>query len=75
MKLKLPLGVWVAIDVLRNRLPGARAMLKARDVAVSVHHPSNSVVVRFFFDSHADAATAYRTCEKLYDLDFDERAP
>ena len=66
-----------AIDLLRNRLPGALAMMKASDVAVSLEHRanSNSVVVSYFFNNRADCGNAYRACERLYEFDRIQREP
>ncbi len=61
-----------AIDIMRGRLPGALAMLKAEDIAISVHH--NDVRnehwcnVQFFFADGKDASRAYRAVERLYEM-------
>jgi len=62
-----------AIDVLRGRLPGALAMLKAEDIAISVHHNEarreHWCNVQFFFPNGGDASQAYRAVERLYEMD------
>ncbi len=62
-----------AVDVLCGRMPGALAMLKASDVAISVHHiderNSHWCRVDFFFANGADASSAYRAVERLYEMD------
>jgi len=65
-------NIRTAIDVLRNRMPGARAMLKAEDIAISVHHHDASgshwCRVEFFFRDGRDASAAYRAVERLYEM-------
>ncbi len=62
-----------AIDILRNRMPGALAMFKAEDIAISVHHngarDTHSCQVVFFFDHDAQACgNAYRAIERIYEM-------
>jgi len=59
-----------AIDILRGRIPGALAMLKANDIAISIHHKGNShcCQVWFWFDDPADCGNAYHAIERLYGL-------
>jgi hypothetical protein len=61
-----------AIDVLRNRLPGALAMLKATDIGISVHHVDAKNIhycrVEFEFPDGASASQAYRAVERLYEM-------
>jgi hypothetical protein len=61
-----------AIDLLRNRVPGALAMLKARDIGISVHHIDARNVhycrVEFDFPDAASASAAYRAIERLYEM-------
>ena len=60
-----------AIDVLRNRMPGALAMMRATDVSVLVHHSDKAgskVQVTFWFDNGAAASAAYPACERLYEF-------
>ncbi len=61
-----------AIDVLRGRLPGALAMLKAEDIAISVYHNDTRnehwCNVQFFFAEGKDASRAYRAVERLYEM-------
>lgn len=58
-----------AIDILRGRLPGALAMFKARDIAISVHSGrDNACQVIFFFDDQRDCGNAYRAIERLYEM-------
>lgn len=61
-----------AIDVLRGRLPGALAMLKAEDIAISVHHHDGRnnhwCRVEFFFRNPTEAGNAYRAVERLYKM-------
>lgn len=62
-----------AIDILRGRLPGALAMLKAEDVSISIHHQdarnNHWCRVEFFFLNDADAVRAYNAVERLYEMD------
>jgi hypothetical protein len=61
-----------AIDVLRNRMPGALAMLKATDIGISVHHVDAKNIhycrVEFEFPDSASASAAYRAVERLYEM-------
>ena len=62
-----------AWDILRGRLPGALAMLKAEEIAISVHHNdtqnTHACQVIFFFN-HDEAAcgNAYRAIERIYEM-------
>lgn len=62
-----------AIDILRNRMPGALAMLKAEDIGISVHHVDAKNIhycrVEFGFPDAASASQAYRAVERLYEMD------
>lgn len=62
-----------AIDVLRDRMPGALAMMKAKEIGISVHHNDASgshwCNVQFWFDNAADASAAYRAVERLYEME------
>ena len=61
-----------AIDVLRNRMPGALAMLKAVGIGISVHHIDSKGIhycrVEFEFSDAASASAAYRAVERLYEM-------
>jgi len=61
-----------AIDILRWRLPGALAMLKATDIAISTHSNSKGEqwnTVTFYFGQDAKAkGDAYRACERIYEF-------
>lgn len=61
-----------AIDVLRGRMPGALAMMRARDISISVHHKDSQGLhycrVEFDFENGADASMAYRAVERLYEM-------
>lgn len=63
-------NIRTAIDVLRNRLPGSLAMLKATDASVLVEHAKSGskVQVTYWFQDGAAASTAYRACERLYEF-------
>lgn len=73
-----------AIDVLRGRMPGAIAMLKADRVSISIHHrephqsstnpprASHWCEVRFHFDDPRACGNAYRAVERLYEMDRDQ---
>ena len=58
-----------AIDILKNRMPGALAMLKATDIGISVHHVDAKNIhycrVEFEFPDAASASAAYRAVERL----------
>ncbi len=61
-----------AIDIMRGRMPGALAMLKAKDVSVAIRHGADGsrVEVTYWFDKDmASAGNAYRACERLYEFD------
>lgn len=63
--------VRTAIDILRGRLPGALAMLKAEDIAVSTHSRGEDHwnTVTFYFGRDGGACgNAYRACEQLYEF-------
>ena len=69
-------GIRTAIDVLRNRLPGALAMLKAKDIAISVHGNSRNhwCTVTFWFDDDGKSCgDAYRAIERLYEMNRKQR--
>lgn len=65
-------NIKTAIDILKNRLPGALAMLKATDIAISTHSNDKGEqwnTVTFFFDRDAKArGDAYRACERIYEF-------
>jgi hypothetical protein len=69
-----------AIDILKNRMPGALAMLKAKDIAISTHSNDKGEqwnTITFYFDHDAEAkGNAYRACERLYEFNrSQERLP
>lgn len=69
-----------AKDILMNRLPGALAMLKAQDIAISTHSNDRGEhwnTITFFFDGDAKAkGDAYRAIERLYEMNrSQERMP
>lgn len=72
MSLSKLANIRTAIDILRGRLPGALAMLKATDIAISTHSNSRGEqwnTVTFFFDRDAKAkGDAYRACERIYEF-------
>lgn len=60
-----------AIDILRGRMPGALAMLKADDIAISTHSLGDDhwCQVTFWFGSDGHACgNAYRSVERLYEM-------
>lgn len=65
-------NIRTALDVLRNRMPGALAMLRAEDIGISVHHRDASGAhwcrIDFSFTSAADASRAYRAVERIYEM-------
>lgn len=65
-------NIRTAIDILRHRLPGALAMLKATDIAISTHSNERGEqwnTITFFFDRDARArGEAYRACERIYEF-------
>jgi hypothetical protein len=65
-------NVRCAIDILRNRMPGSLAMLKATDIGISVHHVDAKNIhycrVEFEFPDSASASEAYRAVERLYEM-------
>lgn len=70
-------GIRTAIDILKNRLPGALAMLRAKDIAISVHHRENNhwCTVSFFFGNDTKSCgDAYRRIERLYEMERDQEA-
>lgn len=69
-------GLRTAIDILRNRLPGALAMLKAKDIAISVHSNNHDhwCTVTFWFDGdETSCGDAYRAIERLYEMNRSQR--
>lgn len=62
-----------AIDIMRGRLPGALAMLKARDASISIRHPADgtaSCEIAFYFDHDTKAASrAYNAIERIYEME------
>lgn len=68
------------IDILKNRMPGALAMGKARVVGISIHHSEarndNWLTVSFGFGGdRASCGNAYRAIERLYEMDREQDAP
>lgn len=65
-------NIKTATDILRHRLPGALAMLKASDIAISTHSNERGEqwnTITFFFDCDAKAkGDAYRACERIYEF-------
>ena len=60
-----------AIDIMRGRLPGALAMLKADDISISVHSGEkrgNRCQVIFWFDDAGACGNAYRAVERIYEM-------
>jgi hypothetical protein len=71
-------GIRTAIDILKNRMPGALAMLKAKEIGISIHNREgrNWCTVTFYFDRDRNACgNAYRAIERLYEMDRNQRAP
>lgn len=71
-------GIRTAIDILKNRLPGALAMLRAKEIAISVHQRQGKhwCTVSFYFDGDTSSCgNAYRAIERLYEMDRNQRAP
>lgn len=66
-----------AIDVLKNRMPGALAMTRAESISISTHarHLSNgaaqhSCTITFHFGSDSTSKSkAYRAIERIYEMD------
>lgn len=68
----------MAIDVLRGRLPGALAMLKAQETSISIHSrgKENWCNVTFYFGpAGGTCGDAYRSMERLYEIDREQRQP
>ena len=68
----------MAIDVLRGRMPGALAMLKAEDTSISIHSRGNDhwCNITFWFGrDRAACGDAYRSMERLYEIDRKQRQP
>ena len=73
LKLSPIARIRTAIDILRGRLPGALAMFKATEIAISVHHndtvDTHACQVVFFFDhDQAACGNAYRAIERIYEM-------
>ena len=71
-------GFRTALDVLKNRLPGALAMTRATETAISVHQRDGRhwCTVSFYFDRDTQSCgNAYRAIERLYEMDRNQRAP
>jgi hypothetical protein len=69
--LSLLARIRTAIDILRNRLPGALAMFKAGDISISVHSGEsrgNRCQVIFWFDDSQSCGNAYRAIERIYQM-------
>lgn len=68
----------MAIDVLRGRMPGALAMLKAEATSISVHSKGSdhwcAISFEFGHDGRA-CGDAYRAMEHLYEIDRVQRLP
>ncbi|MFA5897663.1 MAG: hypothetical protein WC829_00990 [Hyphomicrobium sp.] len=68
----------MAIDVLRGRMPGALAMLKAEDSSISIHSRGNDhwCNITFWFGRDGySCGNAYRAMERLYEIDREQRQP
>lgn len=68
------------IDILKNRMPGALAMGKARVAGISIHHSDarndNWLTVTFEFGcDRAACGNAYRAIERLYEMDREQDEP
>lgn len=64
-------GIKTAIDILCNRLPGALAMLKAKDISISVHSRGDDhwCTVNFYFDGDVQSCgNAFRAIDRLYEM-------
>lgn len=64
-------NIRTAIDVFRGRLPGALAMLRAKDIAITTHSKGGqhwNTVTFFFDDDSRSCGNAYRACERLYEM-------
>jgi len=60
-----------AVDILKGRLPGALAMLKARDASIAIRHTDDSASceITFYFDRDTKSAgNAYRAIERIYEM-------
>lgn len=71
-------GLRTAIDILKNRMPGALAMLKAKEIGISVHSRDGNhwCTVSFYFGDDAQSSgNAYRVIERLYEMDRNQNAP
>jgi hypothetical protein len=71
-------GFRTAIDILKNRMPGALAMLKAHETGISIHSRDDRYwcTVSFYFDrDQQSCSSAYRSIERLYEMDRNQRAP
>lgn len=68
----------MAIDVLRGRMPGALAMLKAEETSISVHSRGDDhwCNISFWFGRDGrSCGNAYRAMERLYEIDREARQP
>lgn len=68
--MKLLGRIRLATDVLRNRMPGALAMLKAEDISISSHHKGGESSCRIDFHFGTDFRAchdAYRAYARIYD--------
>lgn len=68
----------MAIDILRGRLPGALAMLKSEETSISIHSRGSDhwCNVTFWFGRDGGACgNAYRSMERLYEIDRGQRFP
>ena len=67
-----------AMDILKNRMPGALAMRKASEIGISVHSRNGNhwCTVSFYFGPDGSACgNAYRAIERLYEMDRNQRGP
>lgn len=71
-------AIRAAIDILKNRMPGALAMFRATEIGISVHSRNEQhwCTVSFFFGrDRISCGNAYRAIERLYEMDRNQRAP
>jgi hypothetical protein len=71
-------AIRTAIDILNNRMPGALAMGKAREIGISVHTRAERhwCTVTFHFDHDRVACgNAYRAIERLYEMERNQDGP
>lgn len=71
-------GIRTAIDIIKNRMPGALAMLKAKEIGISIHSREGQswCTVTFYFGRDRNASgNAYRAIERLYQMERNQGGP